>query len=236
MELLPETTLGNFFNRQHREAGTFQFIESLSGTSQGAGGLHLYKAGIDLLHSRYSSTSASRSVLIRRTDGTLARRLDFGPPRPPSPKTAPTWPSTRRTVCSPASGGMRNSAPGSTATACSGNYNLTPRVGAAFLLNKYGTSVLRSGYGLFFERTPSVAGVFNAVRVGSGHAVRRRRHHAARSATIGLRTSSSPTFARRGASHGTWPSITASIRRLGGTCRRDRPAAARSELLVSRRP
>jgi len=34
----------------HREAGTFQFIESLSGTSQGPGGLHLYKAGIDLLH------------------------------------------------------------------------------------------------------------------------------------------------------------------------------------------
>ncbi|MEQ1728045.1 MAG: TonB-dependent receptor, partial [Vicinamibacterales bacterium] len=77
MELLPETTLGSFYNRQHREATTFQFIETLAGTSQGRGGLHLYKAGLDLLHSRYSSTSASRSVLIRRSDGTLARRLDF---------------------------------------------------------------------------------------------------------------------------------------------------------------
>jgi hypothetical protein len=41
------------------------------------------------------------------------------------------------------------------------NFNLTPRVGAAFLLKKDGSSVLRSGYGLFFERTPSVAGVFD---------------------------------------------------------------------------
>ncbi len=42
-----------------------------------------------------------------------------------------------------------------------GRFNLTPRVGGAFLLKKDGSSVLRSGYGLFFERTPSVAGVFD---------------------------------------------------------------------------
>jgi len=160
MELLPETTLGNFFNRQHREAGTFQFIESLSGTSQGPGGLHLYKAGIDLLHSRYSSTSASRSVLIRRTDGTLARRLDFGPPQTAQAENSTDMALYAQDRVQPgdrwyAEYGARLDRDG-----VLGNYNLTPRIGAAFLLKKDGTSVIRSGYGLFFERTPSVAGVF----------------------------------------------------------------------------
>ena len=58
-------------------------------------------------------------------------------------------------------------------------FNLTPRVGAAVLLNPAGTSVLRSGYGVFYERTPSVAGAYERVRSAARHAVRRRRHHAA---------------------------------------------------------
>jgi hypothetical protein len=41
-----------------------------------------------------------------------------------------------------------------------GRWNVTPRVGAALLLNEAGSSVLRGGYGLFFERTPSAAGAF----------------------------------------------------------------------------
>jgi hypothetical protein len=39
-------------------------------------------------------------------------------------------------------------------------FNMTPRVGAAILLNESGTSVLRGGYGLFYERTPSTVGAF----------------------------------------------------------------------------
>jgi hypothetical protein len=160
MELLPETTLGNFFNRQHREAGTFQFIESLSGTSRGPGGLHLYKAGIDVLHSRYSSTSASRSVLIRRSDGTLARRLDFRPTQTMQAENSTDMALYAQDRVQPgdrwyAEYGARLDRDG-----VLGNFNLTPRVGAAFLLKKDGTSVVRTGYGLFFERTPSVAGVF----------------------------------------------------------------------------
>jgi len=160
MELLPETTLGNFFNRQHREAGTFQVIESLSGTSHGYGGLHLYKAGIDLLHSRYSSTSASRSVLIRRTDGTLARRLDFGPPQTSQSDNSTDMALYAQDRVQPAERWYAEYGARLDRDGVLGNYNLTPRIGAAFLLKKDGTSVIRSGYGLFFERTPSVAGVF----------------------------------------------------------------------------
>jgi len=40
-------------------------------------------------------------------------------------------------------------------------WNVTPRVGLAVLLNESGSSVLRGGYGLFYERTPSAAGAFD---------------------------------------------------------------------------
>src|SRR6185369_11090400 len=42
-----------------------------------------------------------------------------------------------------------------------GRWIVTPRVGAAVLLNESGSSVVRGGYGLFYERTPSAAGVFD---------------------------------------------------------------------------
>ena len=80
MALRPDTTLGNFFNRQHRATAMYQVIEAVSGSQNALGGLHLFKAGIDVLHSEYGGTSDSRPVLIERADGTLARRLDFALP------------------------------------------------------------------------------------------------------------------------------------------------------------
>jgi hypothetical protein len=166
MTLLPETTLGNFFNRQHRHTATFQVIESLSGTTRGRGGLHLYKAGIDLLHNRYTGWSMSRPVLIRRSDGTLVRRLDF-----PQTQLAPT--TQRLNSTDLAIYAQDRMQPGERyyvefgarldRDGVLGRLNLTPRVGVALLLNAAGTSVIRSGYGLFYERTPSVAGVFTQI-------------------------------------------------------------------------
>src|SRR4029079_878328 len=80
MELLPETTLGNFFNQQERDTSAVQWIETASGSRRAPGGLHLFKVGFDLLHSGYDGTSASGPVLIARSDGTLARRIEFGDP------------------------------------------------------------------------------------------------------------------------------------------------------------
>ena len=77
MTLLPETTLGNFFNIQHRRGTTMQWTETASHSYKGLGGLHLFKVGADLLHSGYDGSSESTSVQIARSDGTLARRLDF---------------------------------------------------------------------------------------------------------------------------------------------------------------
>jgi hypothetical protein len=161
MQLLPETTGGNFFNRQHRATTTLQLIESLSGTRRTRAGLNMYKGGVDILHSRFQGTSASDPVFIRRSNGTLARLLDFG-----AASTRQVVNSTDVAVFAqdrvqPASrfyveiGGRLDR------DGVVGLWNMTPRIGAALLLNSAGTSVLRSGYGVFYERTPSVAGAYN---------------------------------------------------------------------------
>ena len=160
MELLPETTLGNFFNRQHRQATTVQFVESMSGTASGPGGLHLYKAGIDLLKTRYSSTSASRTIFVRRTDGTLARRLDFSPAQTAQAVNATDLAVYAQDRVQPATRWYGEYGARLDRDGVLGRYNVTPRIGAAVLLRADGSSVVRSGFGLFFERTPSIAGAF----------------------------------------------------------------------------
>ena len=79
MTLQPETTSGNFYNRQQRQTSTYQFVETGSGSRNTWGGLHLYKFGLDVLRNDYDGSSASRSIYIRTSGdvGTLTRRLDF---------------------------------------------------------------------------------------------------------------------------------------------------------------
>lgn len=159
MELYPETTLGNFYNQQQRSTNTYQWIQSVSGSRNAWGGLHLYKFGVDLLHSAYGGTSTSRDVLIRRSDGTLARRLDFGPTSTQSVDSTDValflqdriQPTTRWY----AELGGRMDRDGITR-----RFNATPRIGTAVLLNESGSAVVRGGFGLFYERTPSTAGAF----------------------------------------------------------------------------
>lgn len=160
MELRPETTAGNFFNQQHRRTGAFQLVESVSGTRHMRGGLHLFKAGVDLLHSDFESSSISRPVIIERSDGSVARRLDF--PVFASQQTGSTdvamfaqdrvQPNARWYL----EFGGRLDRDG-----VARRVNATPRVGTAILLNTAGSMVLRGGFGLFYERTPLTAGAFD---------------------------------------------------------------------------
>jgi len=158
MQLLPQTTLGNFYNSQHRATATYQLVETVSGT-RNIGGLHLFKAGFDLLHSVYDGSSASRPVLIERTDGSLARRLDFAGPTTQAVDSTDLalfvqdrfQPNTRWYL----EFGGRVDRDGIV-----DRFNLTPRIGTAVLLNEGGTSLLRGGFGLFYERTPSTVGAF----------------------------------------------------------------------------
>jgi len=161
MELRPETTIGNFFNNQHRETSTVQWVETASKSAQWVGGQHLLKFGADVMASSYHGTSISAPVLVERTDGSLARRLDYGAPTVQDVHAIDValfaqdrlQPSKRWYV----EFGGRLDRDG-----IIGEMNASPRVGAALLLNGAATAVLRGGYGLFYERTPSIAGAFTA--------------------------------------------------------------------------
>ena len=159
MQLYPETTLGNFFNTQYRSPTTFQLIQSASGSAKGRTGLHLFKVGLDLLVNDYDGTSDSRPFLIERSNGALARRLVASGPSAQKLRTTDVALYAQDRVQPNARWyaefGARLDRDGVV-----GRWNVTPRIGAAFLLNAAGSSVLRGGYGLFFERTPSAAGAF----------------------------------------------------------------------------
>src|SRR5438034_900225 len=66
MELQPDTTLGNFFNRQHRLTGQYQVVEAVTAHRNGPGGAHVFKLGADILHAQYDGTSEGRTVRIER--------------------------------------------------------------------------------------------------------------------------------------------------------------------------
>jgi len=160
MTLLPDTTAGNFYNQQHRSTGAVQVISTLSGSREAVGGLHLFKVGVDIWRSHFEGSSASGPVLIDREDGTLARRLDF---QPFSAQSAHGMdmalfaqdryqPDTRWYL----EFGGRVDRDG-----VADQFNLTPRVGTAVLLTESGSATLRGGFGLFYERTPLLAGAFN---------------------------------------------------------------------------
>jgi len=160
MQLLPETTLGNFYNEQHRTTGSYQWIETASHSYKGLGGVHLLKAGIDVLHSGLDGTSESGPVLIDRSNGTLARRLDFDGPSFESVHTTDVaafaqdrfQPMSRVSI----DFGGRFDYDGIT-----GEGSGSPRVGLAWRFDDAGAASIHGGYGIFYERTPSVAGAFD---------------------------------------------------------------------------
>ena len=160
MQLMPDTTLGNFFNQQHRETATYQVIATLSGSRSTRVGTHLFKGGLDLLRNTYDGTSLSRPVLIQRDNGTLTRMLTYAPNL-----TAQTQASTDVALFAqdryqPNSRWYVEFGARIDRDGVIDRFNVTPRVGSAFLLDQAGAAVIRGGFGLFYERTPSTVGAF----------------------------------------------------------------------------
>jgi len=160
MRLLPDTTLGNFFNEQHRQTATYQVIATLSGSNTTKHGSHLFKGGLDLLRNTYDGSSLSRPVSIERADGTVARTLRYAPGLTAQSRAATDvalfaqdrYQANARWYVE---FGARVDRDG-----ILDRYNVTPRVGSAVLLDKAGAAVIRGGFGLFYERTPSTVGAF----------------------------------------------------------------------------
>jgi hypothetical protein len=160
MVLMPSQNSGNFFNRQQRTTDSVQWVEAITGSREWGGVTHLFKAGLDLMHTTFTGTSSSSPVIIRRDDGTLARELTFAGPIEQNVDTTDfavfgqdrMQPVPRLLL----EFGARVDRDGVLAKT-----NATPRFGTVILLDEKGAGVLRGGVGLFYERTPSVVGAFD---------------------------------------------------------------------------
>jgi hypothetical protein len=143
-------------------------------------------------------------VLIERADGTVARRLDF------SGASVQTIGGTEAAVFAQdrlqphqrwyVETGLRLDRDG-----VLGHVNLSPRIGTAVLLSESGHVMVRGGWGLFVERTPSMAGVFTSFET----AVDTRFSTDAVSPGVPVTHSVAPLSRRRSAGRGMRPSTIA---------------------------
>jgi len=153
MEVWPDRNDGNFFNWQQRQTLTIQGTSAVSVARKSRAGEHLFKFGADVLHGRYSGSSESHPVIVRRVDGTASWRIDFsGPSRQSVAGTdvaafaQDRWRINDRLLVELGVRLDRNGVTGSTAVA--------PRTGVVVSLLPEGRAILRGGAGWFYERTP----------------------------------------------------------------------------------
>jgi hypothetical protein len=159
MQLIPSGNTGNFFNQQSRSTSTQQWVQTMTGNYDWGRVSHLFKAGFDVMRTDLTGSSDSSPVSVRRDDLTLARSLVF---------SGPVWQHVTSTDIAlfaqdriqPFSRLLLEFGGRVDRDGILAKTNATPRVGAVVLLTPQGTAAIRAGYGLFFERTPSIAGAF----------------------------------------------------------------------------
>ncbi|HEX5413306.1 MAG TPA: TonB-dependent receptor [Terriglobia bacterium] len=162
MLITPNGFGGNYFNAWARKSN--QEEGSLTYRLRGWNwlGKHQSEIGGDFIYRSYTGTSVSRTVLVTRQDGTVAKQVDFlgagGVPSTQSPSLFSTsnaegaayagdhWMLTDRAAVD---FGFRyyGQAVGDPAT-------FAPRMGIVFTPGKTGRTVIRAGVGIFKSRIP----------------------------------------------------------------------------------
>ena len=153
MVYAPDTQSGGFFNDQERDVTSVQWVQSLSLSRDAWHGEHVFKFGSDVQRSSYTGESTSRPVEIRRLDGSLAERIDFGPTSQQSVTgteiglfAQDRWRVSSRLTFE---FGLRVDRDGVIE-----GLSWSPRAGAAFSVLPEGRGIIRGGVGTFVQRTP----------------------------------------------------------------------------------
>jgi len=77
MLVTPDGWDGNFFNRYSRDSSQEELRQSYQYPRKEFKGKHDVKVGWELVHRNYAGTNISHPVLVQRTDGSTAERIDF---------------------------------------------------------------------------------------------------------------------------------------------------------------
>jgi len=122
-------------------------------------GEHVFKLGLDVQRSDYGGESLSRPVEIRRADGSLAERIEFGGGTAQSAAGTEValfaqdrWRLNSRVTFEL---GLRLDR-----DAVVEGVNWSPRAGAAISVLPDGRGIIRGGFGKFVQRTPLNVGAF----------------------------------------------------------------------------
>jgi hypothetical protein len=153
MVYAPQTQSGGYFNDQERTVSSVQWVEALTLSRDLWRGQHVFKFGTDLQLSDYNGTSLSRPIEVRRLDGTLAERTEFGGISSQAVDgtefaafAQDRWRLNSRVTFEL---GLRLDR-----DAVVERINWSPRAGVAISVLPEGRGIVRGGFGKFVQRTP----------------------------------------------------------------------------------
>ena len=157
MLVTPEGWDGNFFNSYSRDSSQEQLRQSYQYPRKQFRGNHDLKVGWELVHRYYAGTIQSHPVVVQRGDGSMAERIDFtgaGDLNVADTEVAgfvqDHWALNDQVALD---GGLRYS--GQTLGEPT---NFAPRVGVVYSPGESGKTIVRGGFGVFYDREPLLAG------------------------------------------------------------------------------
>lgn len=153
LTLLPDSSSGNYFADTRRQTRRFQWQETFYARPFSFHGQHSIKLGSEVDQTAVSARLRYQPILIRRSDGTLAQRIDFmgiGRVKHQVGELAAfvqdRWVAGQKLTVD---AGLRYDRSGINRA-----NNIAPRLSFMFLPFKDDRTIIRGGIGLFYGRTP----------------------------------------------------------------------------------
>ena len=166
LDLLPDGNRGNYFADARRRSRRFQWQETYYARPFSRNGQHSLKLGAEFYRTNASGRFRYQPILIRRADDTLAQRVDFdGNAVSRSINEFGGFVQDRWVVNEKLTidGGLRFDRDGIVRRS-----NIAPRLSFLYLPFKNERTIIRSGVGLFYDRTPISVGIFERENEGEG--------------------------------------------------------------------
>ena len=153
LELLPEGNTGNYFADIRRQSQRLQWREIYYAHGLEFHGQHSFKLGGEVDYSRVTCVYRENSILIRRQDKTLVRRIEFGTAvrlseslRESSVFLQDRWVVNKKLTVD---AGLRFDRDG-----LARQNAIAPRLSFLYLPLRNHATIIRGGIGLFYDRTP----------------------------------------------------------------------------------
>lgn len=156
--ITPEVNRGGYFADTRRRTSRWQWREVYFSRPLKFKGQHSIKTGFELFSSRVAGTLNYSSIFIRRTDNTLAQRIDFqrGLPLGYAYQETAGFVQDRWTINPKVTldFGFRFDRDGVTR-----RNNFSPRFSVLYSPAKNGRTIIRGGIGVFYDRSSGVGGI-----------------------------------------------------------------------------